>query len=373
MNKKIPFFDYPRLYLDNEKELNEIFKDVSSRGSFILQKDLEKFEDNLSAYTGAKHAVGVGNATDALEIALKVAGIKPNDEIIISTHTMIATAGAINHVGALAVPVDIRDDHLIDYSQIEKNITAQTKAIMPTQLNGRTCNMDIICDIADKYNLLLFEDAAQGLGSKFKNKSAGTFGLASAISFYPAKNLGSLGDGGAILVNDETLYKEIISYRDHGRDPISGKVISWGVNSRLDNLQAAFLNYFLSKYDTVINRRRYIANLYYENLKNVEELYLPPTSEDSDDHFDVFQNYEIRAKSRDSLRKFLLDHNIGTLIQWAGMAIHHHQNLGFNQTLTRADEFFKHILMLPMNMFVTDEDIIYISQLIKKFYNQVKK
>ena len=199
MTKKIPFFDYPRLYLDNEKELNEIFKDVSSRGSFILQKDLEKFEDNLAAYTGAKHAVGVGNATDALEIALKVAGIKPNDEIIISTYTMIATAGAINHVGALAVPVDIRDDHLIDYSQIEKNITAQTKAIMPTQLNGRTCNMDIICDIADKYNLLLFEDAAQGLGSKFKNKSAGTFGLASAISFYPAKNLGSLGDGGAIL------------------------------------------------------------------------------------------------------------------------------------------------------------------------------
>ena len=115
MTKKIPFFDYPRLYLDNEKELNEIFKDVSSRGSFILQKDLEKFEDNLAAYTGAKHAVGVGNATDALEIALKVAGIKPNDEIIISTHTMIATAGAINHVGALAVPVDIRDDHLIDF------------------------------------------------------------------------------------------------------------------------------------------------------------------------------------------------------------------------------------------------------------------
>ena len=373
MNKKIPFFDYPRLYLDNEKELNEIFKDVSSRGSFILQKDLEKFEDNLAAYTGAKHAVGVGNATDALEIALKVAGIKPNDEIIISTHTMIATAGAINHIGALAVPVDIRDDHLIDYSQIEKNITAQTKAIMPTQLNGRTCNMDIICDIADKYNLLLFEDAAQGLGSKFKNKSAGTFGLASAISFYPAKNLGSLGDGGAILINDETLYKEIISYRDHGRDPISGEVISWGVNSRLDNLQAAFLNYFLSKYDTVINRRRYIANLYYENLKNVEELYLPPTLEDSDDHFDVFQNYEIRAKSRDSLRKFLLDHNIGTLIQWAGKAIHHHQNLGFNQTLARADEFFKHILMLPMNMFVTDEDVIYISKLIKKFYNQANK
>ena len=116
-----------------------------------------------------------------------------------------------------------------------------------------------------------------------------------------------------------------------------------------------------------------MANLYYENLKNVEELYLPPTSEDSDDHFVVFQNYEISANSRDSLRKFLLDHNIGTLIQWAGMAIHHHQNLGFNQTLTKADKFFKHILMLPMNMFVTDEDIIYISQLIKKFYNQVKK
>tara|TARA_Y100000591_G_C21558972_1_gene557534 strand:- start:4 stop:738 length:735 start_codon:yes stop_codon:yes gene_type:complete len=244
---------------------------------------------------------------------------------------------------------------------------------MPTQLNGRTCNMDIICNIVEKYNLLLFEDATQGLGSKFKNKSAGTFGLASAISFYPAKNLGSLGDGGAILVNDESLYKEIVAYRDHGRDPESGKVISWGVNSRLDNLQAAFLNYFLSNYDLVIKRRRHIASLYYEKLSHVEEINLPPAQENIDEHFDVFQNYEIRAKSRDSLRKYLFENNIGTLIQWAGMAIHHHTNLGFNQTLPNADNFFREILMLPMNMFISDEDVIYISQLIEKFYKQLKK
>ncbi len=373
MNKKIPFFDYPRLFIDNKKDLTEIFKEVSSRGSFILQKDLENFEHNLAAYAGAKYAVGVGNATDALQIALKVAGIDTNDEIIISTHTMIATAGAINHVGAKAIPVDIGDDHLIDYNQIEKNITDKTKAIMPTQLNGRTCNMDIICNIAEKHNLLLFEDAAQGLGSKFKSKSAGTFGLASAISFYPAKNLGSLGDGGAILVNDESLYKEIIAYRDHGRDPESGKVISWGVNSRLDNLQAAFLNYFLSSYDKVIKRRRYVAHLYDENLRHIEEISLPPSQENIDEHFDVFQNYEIRAKNRDALRKYLFENDIGTLIQWSGMAIHHHQNLGFYQTLIKADDFFKQILMLPMNMFVTDEDVIHISQTIEKFYEKLKK
>ncbi len=370
MSKNIPFFEYPRLFLDNEKKLIEIFKEVSSRGSFILQKDLENFEKNLADFTGANYAIGVGNATDALEIILKVAGIGLGDEVLISTHTMIATAGAINHVGASAIPVDIGEDHLIDYDQIEKNITDKTKAIMPTQLNGRTCNMDIICKIADKYDLLLFEDAAQGLGSKFKNKSAGTFGLASAISFYPAKNLGSLGDGGAIILNDESLYKEIISYRDHGRDPRNGKVMSWGVNSRLDNLQAAFLNHFLTKYNLVIERRRNIANLYNEYLKDLSEINLPPSPENELEHFDVFQNYEIRAENRDALRNYLQEHNIGTLIQWSGMAIHHHKNLGFTQELAKADEFFEKILMLPMNMFISDDDVIYISQIIKKFYNQ---
>ncbi len=370
MNKNIPFFEYPRLFLDHKEKLTEIFIEVSSRGSFILQKDLENFEQNLASFIGANYAIGVGNATDALEIMLKVAGIGFNDEVLISTHTMIATAGAINHVGATAIPMDIGDDHLIDYNQIEKNITNKTKAIMPTQLNGRTCNMDLICKIAEKHGLLLFEDAAQGLGSKFKNKSAGTFGLASAISFYPAKNLGSLGDGGVIILNDESLYKEIISYRDHGREPISGEVISWGINSRLDNLQAAFLNYFLSNYNLVIERRRNIARLYNEYLSDLKEINLPPSPENSLDHFDVFQNYEIRAQNRDALRMYLNEHNIGTLIQWSGMAIHQHHNLGFTQKLKKADEFFKKILMLPMNMFISDNDVMYISQTIKKFYNQ---
>lgn len=368
IERKIPFFDYPRLYQDNKESLLKIFNEVSSRGSFILQEDLRNFEANLANFSNANFAVGVGNATDALQIALKIGGIRPGDEVIISTHTMIATAGAIIHTGAVPVPVDIGEDHLIDYDSIEKNINSKTTAIMPTQLNGRTCNMDKIKDVAERYNLKVFEDSAQGLGSKFKGTNAGTFGIASAISFYPAKNLGCLGDGGAILINDKDLYDEAISYRDHGRDPNTGDVISWGINSRLDNMQAAFLDYFLKNYHNVIKRRRLIADIYYEYLNNVDEVKLPPIPKNSSDHFDVFQNFEIRAYERDKLKNYLYENGIGTLIQWSGKAIHHHKNLGFNQDLIKADQFFDQILMIPMNMFISDDDVYYICDAIKNFY-----
>lgn len=369
MSKNIPFFDYSRLFLDNQSKLTEIFKETASKGLFILQDDLKKFELNLAKFCDADFAVGVGNATDALKIGLKLGGVQPGDEVLISTHTMIATAGAIVEIGAVPVPVDIGKDHLMNYDLLEKNITTKTKAIMPTQLNGRTCNMDKIYNIAKKFDLMIFEDAAQGLGSKFKGKNAGTFGIASAVSFYPAKNLGCLGDGGAILLNDENLYNKIIAYRDHGRDPNTGTVISWGVNSRLDNLQASFLNYFLNNYSNVIERRRFIADSYCQLLGNVDEIDLPPAPNESADHFDVFQNFEIRAYKRDQLRQYLIEKGIGTLIQWSGKAIHHHKNLGFNSSLSVADEYFNKILMIPMNMFISDSDVERIAEEIKNFYS----
>ncbi len=370
MTKKIPFFDYPKLFLNNKEHLVNIFENVGSKGAFILQNELLEFERNLAKFSGSKFAVGVGNASDALQIGLKLGGIKEGDEIIISTHTMIATAGSIIQVGGIPIPVDIGDDHLINYDLIENHITSKTKAIMPTQLNGRTCNMDKIEKICKKYNLMIFEDAAQGLGSKFKGKGAGTFGVASAISFYPAKNLGCLGDGGAILLNDEELYREVVAYRDHGRHSKTGEVISWGINSRLDNLQAAFLSFFLDHYENVIGRRRYIAQLYNELLKDNDQIELPPAPNNNSDHFDVYQNYEIRANNRDELVKFLYDRGVGTLLQWSGKAIHHHKNLGFSSNLDIADKYFKKILMIPMNMFISDNDVYYIAEEINNFYRK---
>lgn len=273
--QNIPFFDYPRLYKDNRDEIISIIDEVALRGAFILQKDVAEFERSLEKYTGARYSIGVGNATDGLEICLASIGLHPGDEVICSAHTMLATASAIATSGGVPVPVDIGPDGLIDPSAVEAAITSKTVGIMPTQLNGRTCDMDSILQIAKKYGLFIVEDAAQALGSKFKNKSAGTFGHASAISFYPAKILGCFGDAGAILTNDDSAYNKMYQMHDHGRD-LSGEVKSWGRNSRLDNIQAAILNYNFRNYDEVVDRRRAIAKIYNENLSSLDCLVLPP-------------------------------------------------------------------------------------------------
>lgn len=368
MKKNIPFYEYPRAYKDDKEEVIKIVDNVASKGAFILQKELTDFELNIQKYLGAKHCLGVANATDALEIAWSMLKIKKGDEVIISTHTMLATASAIKLSGGEPIPVDIGSDGLIDPESIINAISSRTIAICPTQLNGRTCNMDLIKSIANKYGLYIVEDAAQGLGSSYKGKYAGTFGIAAAISFYPAKILGSLGDGGLLITENSKLFEDSKKYRDHGRDE-NGNVAFWGRNSRLDNIQAAILDYRLSKYEKVINRRREIASLYHKNLSSLNELILPPPPGNGD-HFDVFQNYEIQAENREELKVFLKEHGIGTLIQWGGFAIHHYKNLGFNQELPKADKFFEKCIMLPMNNFISNEDVYYIIEKVKDFYSR---
>jgi len=367
--KKIPFFEYPRLWNDYKKDYISIIDKVASSGGFILQKDLSDFEVELAKFTGANYSVGVGNATDAMEIFLEAIGLKKGDEIIISSHTMLATASAIRVAGGVPVPVDIGDDNLICPKSIEEAITSNTVGIMPTQLNGRVCDMDPIIKIANKHGLFIVEDAAQGLGARYKGQHAGTFGLASCISFFPAKVLGCFGDAGAILVNDKNLYHKIFQIHDHGRD-IDGEVKRWGRNSRLDNLQAAILSHKLKTYDQVIERRRTVAQMYQDQLEGLEELQLPPPPSNTSNHFDVYQNYELTADDRDELKKYLSEQNIGTLIQWGGKGIHQFQQLGFAKKLPNTDKFFERCIMLPMNIFISDEDVEYICNSIKSFYRK---
>ena len=367
--KNIPFYDYPRAYLDDREKLLSIIDDVASRGAFILQKELADFESSLASFCGAPKSIGVANATDGLELAWLAIGLKPGDEVICSAHTMLATASAIVTAGGTPVPVEIGDDGLLDPDAVEDAITERTVGLMPTQLNGRTCNMDHLMKIVDSKGLVLVEDAAQALGSKYKGQHAGTFGFASAISFYPAKVLGCLGDGGAILVNDESSYEKLYQLHDHGRD-FSGKVRLWGRNSRLDNIQAAILDFRLTEYQNVISRRRVIAKIYHDGLSNLEELALPPPPVESGDHFDIYQNYELQAAKRDELQSFLKGKGIGTLIQWGGMAVHQMTDLGFDMTLPKTDRFFKHCLMLPMNTFISDDDVHYVCDSIIEFYRR---
>ncbi|MEO5580663.1 MAG: DegT/DnrJ/EryC1/StrS family aminotransferase, partial [Gemmatimonadaceae bacterium] len=297
----IPFFRYPHLFAQQREEILAAMTAVMDRGAFILQSDLVEFETALASFTGTSHALGVANGTDALIIALRAAGIGAGDEVIVPSHTYVASAASIHFAGATPVLAECGPDHMIDPEWAAAAVTPRTRAIMPVQLNGRTCDMDAIQAIADRHGLLIIEDAAQALGSKFKGRAAGSFGAAAEFSFYPAKVLGCFGDGGGLTTNDPDMARKMALLRDHGRDE-NGTVVTWGLNSRLDNLHAAVLNVKFQQMDTEIARRRQIARLYREGLGGLDDILLPPGPDNDPDHFDVYQNYEIESGRRDELR-----------------------------------------------------------------------
>ncbi len=368
MKKNIPFFNYKDIFKNNESEFIQVYKDVCSRGAFILQSDLTDFEKNAAKYLNVDNFIGVANGTDAIWLGLKALGIGKSDEIIMPSHTYIASAAAAHFVGAVPILAECGSDNMLDPDDIEKRITKKTKAIMAVQINGRCCDMDKLIKISQKYNLFLIEDAAQAFGAKFNDKNAGTFGEFGTFSFYPAKLLGCFGDGGAVVTNNNKLAHKLRLLRDHGRND-EGEVIEWGFNSRLDNLQAAILNKKLEKFDIDISRRREIALRYDSQLGMLEDIKLPPSPKNNHKYFDVFQNYEIVAKERDRLKQFLEDEGIKTIIQWAGKPVHGFRELGFqNINLPKTDIFFQNCLMLPMNVTISNDDVDYISSKIKLFY-----
>jgi dTDP-4-amino-4,6-dideoxygalactose transaminase len=367
--KKIPFFDYPALFRLYEAEFVDAFKSASGRGAFIMQRDLEDFETTLADYTGAKHAIGVADGTMALLIGLRSAGVGPGDEVLVPSHTFVASAAAVHHAGATPVLVDCGEDHLMDAASAAKAITSRTRAIMPVQLNGRVANMDAICALAEERGLKIVEDSCQALGAKFRDKQAGRFGAAGAFSFYPSKTLGCFGDGGAIITDDDSIADNARMLRDHGRGK-SGKVEAWGYKSRLDNIQAALLNVKFRYYDEEVARRRSIARQYHERLKDIKELRLPPPPDSEPDHYDIFQNYEIEAEDRDGLKAHLQDRGIGTIIQWGGYTIHQFEKLGLGGNVPYTERMTQRYLLLPMNVSVDDEAVAYIGDAIAKFYRR---
>lgn len=364
---KVPFFDYPQLYKKDKLLIDEKLDLIMNRGAFILQNDLVEFEKKLAKYTGAKHALGVANGTDAIWLSVMACGLKPGDEVLMPSHTYVATPAAVNFLGITPILVDCSDDHLMCLDDLNKKISSHTKAVMPVQLNGRTLNMDQLNDIATKNDLIIIEDAAQGLGSKFKGKMAGTFGIAGTYSFYPAKTLGCFGDGGAIVTNDTGLYKTLYELRDHGRDE-AGNYKRWGLNSRLDNMQAGILLAKLEILDNEIKRRREIANLYHDALSAFKEIKLPPKPDEESAHFDTFQNYEIDCNDRDNLKSHLASKDVGTIIQWGGKAIHQIKALNLHTILPKTDKLFEGCLLLPMNTTLTNQQVEYVIDSIIEFY-----
>lgn len=369
MKRAIPFFNYPALFAAEESELMPIIHDVLRRGAYIMQKDLLQFESNLAKYLGVKHVIGVADGTVALMMGLRAAGVGPGDEVIVPSHTFVASAAAIHHVGALPVLADCGRDHLLDAASVAGKISKKTRAIMPVQLNGRTANMDGIIELALGNDLKIVEDSAQALGSKFKGRFAGTFGVAGTCSFYPSKTLGCFGDGGAVFTNDDEAADFIRLLRDHGR-AASGDVVEWGYNSRLDNLQAAVLDFKLARYDQAVARRRQLAAIYQARLGDVAELVLPPGPDADPEHFDIYQNYEIEAERRDELRAYLDAQGVKTIIQWGGKTIHQFRDLGLNSDVPFTEAMTSRFCLLPMNTSLSDDDVHYICDCIRSFYGK---
>ena len=368
MSTQVPFFEYPRLWSDDREEFLSIIDNVSSSGGFILQKAVSDFELQLANYTGSNYAVGVGNATDGMEIYLEAIGINPGDEIIISSHTMLATASAVKIAGGTPIPVDIGTDNLISIQGIEDAITTNTVGIMPTQLNGRVCNMDAILAIAQKHGLFIVEDAAQALGAKYKGQHAGTFGLASDISFFPAKVLGCLGDAGGVLVNDKDLYHKIFQIHDHGRD-VDGEVRRWGRNSRLDSIQASVLNLKIQNLKKNNELRIQQASYLINAIKslNIEAVEL------SSDQFSVFHQFPILSKERKPLMSYLKKKGINC-------GIYYPKPLSKMKAFSKIDSKEKvhdenseiasnRILSLPIGPHLTIKDSEYIVNAIQSFPN----
>jgi len=218
MDWKVRFFDYPLQFKAHEREYMDIIHDTLSRGAYILGEDSTSFEKNLAHFVGAKYAIGVGNCTDALLLSLKAAGIGPEDEVITVAHTFVATVEVVKLLGARPILIDIADDHNMNVDLVDAAITPRTRAIIPVQLNGRICtNMSKLVELAGRHNLLIIEDSAQSLGATYNEKGAGSFGLSGNFSFYPAKLLGTFGDAGAIVTNDETFADHVRMLRNHGR------------------------------------------------------------------------------------------------------------------------------------------------------------
>ena len=357
----VPFFDWKALYAERSEGFTRVIGDTAASGGFILQGAVDEFEAGLEAYLGVRHAIGLSDGTNAMLLGLRASGLKPGAEVILPAHCFIAAAQAIHFAGCRPVPVESSDDDwLISPEAVERAITPATRAIMVVHVNGRVCAMDEIRDIADRHGLQVFEDAAQALGARLDGRPAGRFGAWGAFSFYPSKTLGSFGDAGALVTDDDEIAARVRAIRNHGAGPdkvIAADCAEWGTNARIDNLQAAILAYKLGWYDETIARRRQIAARYHEAFTGLAGLDLPPGPDADPRRFDVFQNYEVCCDRQGELRSHLLSRGVGTILQWGGVALHQFHNLGFDQRLPRADRFAARSLLLPMNHLLTDAQI----------------
>ena len=363
---KVPFVSFLPMERELENELRDAFDRVLKASWYIKGKECEAFEKAFAEYCGTEYCVGVGNGLDALMLALKALGIGAGDEVIVPSNTYIATALAVSYVGAKPVLVEPKIETFnIDPERIEDAITPKTRAIMPVHLYGQACDMDPIMEIANRHGLKVVEDCAQAHGATYKGRKVGTFGDVAGFSFYPGKNLGSLGDAGAVVTDDGDLAKKIEALGNYGSD-YKYHHIYMGNNSRLDELQAAFLSVKLKHLDRMNVDRRRIANRYLAEIKN-PLIKLPVVREDC---IPVWHVFGVLCEKRDQLEIWMNEKGIGTNKHYP-IPIHLqkcYSNLGFKKgEYLIAERVSQTELSIPMYYGMNDKEIDYVVEVLNKF------
>lgn len=351
----IKFLDLYKINEQYRSEIDIAIKRVLDSGWYILGQESEAFEQNFAAYCGAKHCIGVANGLDALNLIIKAYGFGVGDEIIVPANTYIASILAIsqNGVTPILVEPDI-NTYNINPELIEEKITGRTKAIMVVHLYGQVVHMQKIWELAQKYNLKVIEDSAQAHGAVYQGRKTGNLGDASGFSFYPGKNLGCMGDGGAVTTNDEELAKKIRGLRNYGSHK-KYEHLYQGINSRLDEIQAAVLDVKLKHLDADNEKRRIIANYYLENIKNPEIVL--PSVQDREGH--IWHLFVVRTKDRDKLKEYLEENGIQCLIHYP-VPPHKQQAYkewnGVNYPIT--EQIHKEVLSIPISPVISKQEVV---------------
>ncbi|WP_446810831.1 DegT/DnrJ/EryC1/StrS family aminotransferase [Methylomonas sp. 2BW1-5-20] len=351
---QVPFLDLERLHRSIREQLDAAYSRVMDSGWFIMGPELEAFEAEFAQYCEVKHCIGVGNGLEALHLLLQAYGVGPGDEVIVPSNTFIATWLAVTQCGATPVPVepDI-DSHNINPALIAAAVTSRTRVIMPVHLYGQPADMDPINEIAARHGLIVIEDAAQAQGARYKGRRVGSLGDAAGTSFYPGKNLGALGDGGAVLTDDDAVANKVRQLRNYG-SKIKYRHDIAGYNSRLDEMQAAFLRVKLALLDEWNGRRRDVADRYSKLLAGTD-IDLPQVPDYAEP---VWHLYVIRSKQRDALKTKLEQQGVSTIIHYP---IPPHQQacyVGFRElALPVAQMLANEVLSLPISPAMTVDEV----------------
>jgi dTDP-4-amino-4,6-dideoxygalactose transaminase len=365
---KINYVNLAQQWAEDKISLLKIIDQTLSTGKFVGGKQVDIFEKNIAKICGCKYAVGLNSGTDALTLALHLAGVRRGDEVITTPNSFIASTSVIVHLGARPVFVDVLPDQNINYNLIKKKITKKTKVIMPVHLTGRLCEMDPIMKLANKFGIAVIEDAAQAIGSKYNNKKAGSFGFAGCFSAHPLKNLNAMGDAGYLTTNNYNVYKKIKDISNHGMTN-RNIIKNFGYVSRLDNIQAAILNYRLKKLNKIIFLRRRNASLYKSLIKR-ENIFIP---EEKRNQFNTYHTFVVQIyNNREKLISFLKKNGIGTSIHYP-IPIHLQpaaKFLGYKKNdFPEAEKQSKKILSLPIHHQLKLKEIEYISKKINEFFH----